>query len=210
MAGNCYKIQVGGFSLFGGGQGTGTITIQKPTGACCLPDGSCLDGLTEADCLETEGSVWFEGEVCERHVFEIEDCENVFEDISDRGILVEPGQNDGIPIGFTFSFFKEDHDEIGISANGYLTFGGDLDEESNDEIPSRLEPNNAIYVFWSPLNLGDAGTIHYQTLGNKPARQFIAQWTDVLHFGFPGCYLHWGYCMSVRRLPSCCPRSTPT
>ncbi len=38
-----------------GGEG---ITLPAPTGACCLPDGICVDGLTEYECEQEQGGLW--------------------------------------------------------------------------------------------------------------------------------------------------------
>ncbi len=67
VAGNCYKIQVGGFS--GGAGGPGTLLISKRVpppseGACCFPDGSCVDGLIEADCSVLGGAFQGGGSNC--------------------------------------------------------------------------------------------------------------------------------------------------
>ncbi len=67
VAGNCYKIQVGGFAIGGvdpGTQGSGIITITKQGDACCLWDGSCVDGTTPASCAALAGVFQGDGSVC--------------------------------------------------------------------------------------------------------------------------------------------------
>ena len=67
VAGNCYKIQVGGFSGSAGGPGTLLISKRVPPpseGACCFPDGSCVDGLIEADCIVLGGAFQGGGSNC--------------------------------------------------------------------------------------------------------------------------------------------------
>ncbi|MCP3903609.1 MAG: hypothetical protein GY715_08230 [Planctomycetes bacterium] len=35
-----------------------------PIGACCFPDGTCVDGVTEADCINAGGLAWIENDQC--------------------------------------------------------------------------------------------------------------------------------------------------
>ena len=50
---------------------------------------------------------------------------------------------DRVPLGFEFSFYGTLRTDIGISSNGYLTFGPDLGAYSG-WIPSPLAPNDVI------------------------------------------------------------------
>ena len=186
VAGNCYKIRVGGFQ--DGDEGTGLLNIVKdlPTGGCCLPDGSCLDGVLEKECLGAGGE-FFAFEPCEEHVFEILAGENAFEDISGTGTELFLPDDGGqvVGIGFTFGFFKDLHTEIAVTSNGYLTFGGDLSDFSNDQIPDDIDPNDYIAPAWDdfdPANAGSPATIHFETRGDPGQQRFIAQWTDVPEF----------------------------
>ena len=81
------------------------------------------------------------------------DCTEPFEDISGSGIVAPTasGSDDGgdvVSLGFTFKFFDVEHTEIGISSNGYLTFGSDLSDYTNDTIPDIEAPNDLIAPFW--------------------------------------------------------------
>lgn len=66
VAGDCYRIRVGGFT---GRQGKGIMTITcvvppPPTGACCdLRIGNCRDGVLEANCAGDQEE-WTEGVSC--------------------------------------------------------------------------------------------------------------------------------------------------
>jgi hypothetical protein len=40
-----------------------TTATAGPEGACCFPDGSCLDSQTEANCLAAGGIAWLEDEI---------------------------------------------------------------------------------------------------------------------------------------------------
>ncbi len=62
VAGNCYKIQLGGFS---GQTGTGNIAITKlQPGACCLWDGVCVDATLPTDCAALGGQFQGPGTAC--------------------------------------------------------------------------------------------------------------------------------------------------
>ena len=66
VAGNCYLVRVGGGNP--GNQGQGTLSLIKTPvgpGACCLPDGSCLDVLP-ADCTAAGGGFQGAGTTCAR------------------------------------------------------------------------------------------------------------------------------------------------
>ena len=159
-------------------------------GACCFDDGSCVV-TTEDDCAAQGGDYQGNDAECGDavHVLVIEKCDSPFEDISRTGIEAPIASNsddngDIVEIGFTFSFFKEDHDSIGISSNGYLTFGSDLGNPDNAPIPSPTDPNDLIAPWWDDLRPDLGGTVHYQTL-DDPVR-FIAQWTNVPHFDGAG------------------------
>ncbi len=186
VAGNCYKIRVGGFQDDDAGTGLLNITKQVETGGCCLPDASCLDDATEEECAAVGGE-FFALAVCEEPIFEITDCANAFEDISGTGtaLFLDDDSGEVVDIGFTFGFFKDPHDQIAVCSNGYLTFGGDLSDFTNDQIPDDVDPNDYIAPFWDdldPANAGSPATIHFETRGDPGQQRFIAQWTDVPEF----------------------------
>ncbi|MCZ6445837.1 MAG: hypothetical protein O6758_06605, partial [Planctomycetota bacterium] len=67
VAGNCYKIQLGGWDGGGmdpGTQGSGIITISKQPGACCVWDGTCVDGVFQAGCDALGGVYQGDGTTC--------------------------------------------------------------------------------------------------------------------------------------------------
>lgn len=64
-ANTCYLIRVGGWNA--GDQGSGTISITCTpdlTGACCLGNGTCLDGLLEDQCAAQFGTFLNPGQSC--------------------------------------------------------------------------------------------------------------------------------------------------
>jgi hypothetical protein len=115
----------------------------------------------------------------------VEDCTNGFEDISATGTPGPVGDDSGVvaPLGFSFNFYGDAHTEIGMSTNGYLSFGPDLTDFSNDPIPTSTDPNDLMAVLWDDLIVDGIGTTHYETRGTAPDRRFIAQWTNVRQLG---------------------------
>ena len=157
---------------------TGAVACL-PEGACCLEDEVCVV-TTEAGCLDLGGLYLGDGTDCGLTFYNMEDCDNPFEDISGTGIELFLPDDGGevVPIGFTFNFYGDDHVEIGVASNGYLTFGTDLSDLSDDPIPNHNDPNDLIAMLWDDLDPGNTGspaTIHYQTIGDR----FIVQFTDV-------------------------------
>jgi hypothetical protein len=112
----------------------------------------------------------------------LETWENEFEDISGSGTesiashCDDCGEN--VPLGFVFNFFGIAKSDVGISSNGYLTFGPDLSDFSNDPIPTAIDPNDLIAPLWDDLNPSQGGSVHHQSDGSN----FIAQWTNVPEF----------------------------
>jgi hypothetical protein len=199
QAGTEYLIFVHGF-----GSATGIFNLSVsadavecfptvacgPIGACCLPDGSCEQG-SEAQCEFLGGVYQGDDTKCAVSEYEAFGCDFGLEDISGTGAPV-PGATDTddggstVPIGFSFSFFGVAHTEVGVSSNGYLSFGGPLGDYTNEAIPSTNTPNNLIAPFWDDWAPDLAGDVDFQTKGAAPNRRFIAQWTGVTHYDAGG------------------------
>ena len=97
-----------------------------------------------------------------------------WEDISTVGTLGPAGDDESVlvslPIGF--SFYGQVKTSLKISTNGYLTFGNDGTDYSNDPIPTLLDPNDYIAPFWHDLVAGTIdSTIH--SYHNQNQNQFI-------------------------------------
>ncbi|RMH79556.1 MAG: T9SS C-terminal target domain-containing protein, partial [Calditrichaeota bacterium] len=120
-------------------------------------------------------------------------------DISGVGTPVSLGDDDFIevPLPFTFSFYGVDHTSIKISSNGYLTFGLDATDFSNDPIPDPIEPNDVIAPFWDDLNPAQGGDVYYHS---PDPNTFIVQWDEVPHFGSGGPYTFQAILKSDRRI----------
>lgn len=83
------------------------------------------------------------------------------------------------PIGFNFPFYENTYSGLNFSTNGYLDFGSDHTDYSNDDIPDPTTPNNYIAPFWDDLT-NTEGTIYYEMIGSAPNRQFIVQWEGLI------------------------------
>ncbi len=101
-------------------------------------------------------------------------------DISGTGTSVNLGDDSFVEVTlpFTFSFYGENKTEVKISSNGYLTFGGDGNDFSNDAIPDSKEPNDIICPFWDDLSPNVNGVVYYKKFSDK----FIVQYSDVRRY----------------------------
>jgi hypothetical protein len=194
QSGASYYILVHGFSS---GEGPFELTVSDdgtpcipdvlciPIGACCL-GGQCVDALTQDECESDGGSYQGDDTSCAGGFigWTVEACNGDFMDISGTGTPGPTGDDGGltVPIGFTFNFYGDAHSEIGMGTNGYLTFGSDLTDFSDDAIPNTNDPNDLIAPLWDDYVVDGSGATHYQTMGDAPDRMFIAQWTNVRQF----------------------------
>lgn len=195
--GAVYHIAVFGFSGQSGDFELHAVDLGTPCAATvqCLPTGACCVGLTcsittQFDCANMGGSYQGDNTNCGGQVYTtIDDCNNAFEDISGTGALAafaSSGDDNAeeVPVGFTFTFFNDDHNSVWISSNGLMVFPpsteADADDFSNDVIPSTIIPNNFIAPLWDDLTTSAAtATVHYETQGAAPNRRLIVQWTNV-------------------------------
>ena len=95
--------------------------------------------------------------------------------------------NDGyatVSLPFNFTFGDQTYDNVTVSANGYLTFGGDGSIRDNFIIPSIGQPNNFIAPFWSGLTPSVGGILYQKTLGAAPNRQYVVEWWQVSRTGY--------------------------
>jgi hypothetical protein len=109
-------------------------------------------------------------------------------DISGSGTALTLGDDEVsafIPIGFTFNFYGADYTQVRVSDNGFITFNDDSNSGccSGQALPTPVSPDNLIAGLWDDLNPSSGGTVHYETLGVVPNRQFIVQFTDVPFYG---------------------------
>ena len=152
----------------------------------CVPLGACCTGQ---DCRRTSQSecgsgTWGGPGTSCRINYVQSSCSNAFEDIASTGTALEIAGDGGasIPIGFLFRFYGVDHSTVGVSANGYLSFGPDLSALLNTSFPNTASPNAIIAPFWDDLAPENGGQVDYTVLGIPPTRRLIVQWTSVPRF----------------------------
>lgn len=101
---------------------------------------------------------------------------------NDFGLSGDDSGASSRPIGFTFTFFGTPHVNIGVSTNGYLSFGGVLTPYENQPLltaPSASSPTDLLAVFWDDLIVRSGGHIYAATIGTAPDRRFVVSWEDV-------------------------------
>ncbi len=109
-------------------------------------------------------------------------------DITGVGTELVFGDDDyaEVPLPFPFPFYGVEQTMIKICSNGYLTFGGDPYDYTNDPIPDTIDPNDFIAPFWDDLYPPFGGTIHYYY--DVATDRFIVQYTDIQHIAGIGTY----------------------
>ena len=89
-----------------------------------------------------------------------------------------------VPLGFSFPFYDRESTRVKISSNGYLTFGGDGTDYTNDPIPDTTNPDDYIAPFWDDLNPRSGGHIYYyRDIRNN---RFIVEYYMVPRYNSPG------------------------
>lgn len=110
----------------------------------------------------------------------------VWNDISQVGTSVNFISTDDfveLALPFDFPFYGELKSLAKVSTNGYITFGEDGVDYSNDPIPSPFQPNDLIAIFWDDLNGSSADFYYYFDEEN---RSFIVQYTNFPFFNGTG------------------------
>jgi uncharacterized membrane protein len=82
-----------------------------------------------------------------------------------------------IPLGFGFKFYGNTYTQVNASTNGLIKFNGGSADWTNDPIPSTVDPDNTLALFWSDLE-SFGGTIYYEMMGIAPDRQLVIQYDD--------------------------------
>jgi HYDIN/CFA65/VesB family protein len=95
--------------------------------------------------------------------------------IGDNIGIVDVNSHADIQLPFTFYFYENSYDNIAVSSNGYLTFGNNADDQSNDQIPFVIDPDNIIAPMWDYLTPG-IGTAH--SYFDTDLQRFIIQYTN--------------------------------
>ena len=109
-------------------------------------------------------------------------------DITGTGTPLNLGDDEyaQVFLPWTFSFYGVSKSSMKISSNGYLTFGTDGSDYSNDPIPDTTDPNDLIAAFWDDLNPSSGGQVYYYYDSEEDV--FIVEWYQVPHYGGTGTY----------------------
>ena len=91
-----------------------------------------------------------------------------------------------VSLPWTFNFYGSNKTSVRISSNGYLTFGTDGTDFTNDPIPNSDQPNDLIAPFWDDLNPSAGGQVYYYN--DTQNNRFIVEWKNVPHFYNDGSY----------------------
>lgn len=88
---------------------------------------------------------------------------------------------------FDVPFYGDAYGEIFVNPNGFLNF---LEADPYHDLPGTLPdagaPNAAIYYLWRNMQVGDAGTIDYDVVGEAPNRAFVLEFDDISVNDQPG------------------------
>jgi hypothetical protein len=101
-------------------------------------------------------------------------------------VALEDDDHAEVLLPFTFPFYSELELLVKISSNGYLTFGSDAEDYSNDPIPDSWAPNNLVAPFWDDLNPDQGGAVYYYH--DSGADEFIVQYDSVYDYYGAGPY----------------------
>ena len=102
--------------------------------------------------------------------------------------FVDNDNGEFIDIGFNFKFYGESYNQILVNPNGWIGFGDNNNQWSNETLPSDDGPQNAIFAFWddlNPENEGDGcsnegqGNIYHETQNDKK----IIWFNDIVRCG---------------------------
>jgi len=83
-----------------------------------------------------------------------------------------------VSLPFSFPFYQNTYNSIGVSTNGLITLGTISNIYNNVIIPSVSVPNNFIAVFWTDLIVNSKTIFIYKTESNA-----IIQWTNIGFYG---------------------------
>jgi hypothetical protein len=197
QSGSEYLILVHGF---GGASGNFDLAVFDDGTSCtgavqCQTAGACCTGVDQEVCVEVTpdecaalgGAYQGDNVVCGG--YSASACANAFQDISgsgtNLGIVVDDG-GVNVALGFDFDFFGVTHNNINVTSNGYMTFGGTLGDFTETNIPDPTTPNDIICPLWADFSPNAGGSIYGQTSGPVGNQVFIAQWTNVPQFSIGG------------------------
>lgn len=91
-----------------------------------------------------------------------------------------------VVLPFPFPFYCEQKTAVRIGSNGYLTFGDNAGDFSNDPIPDPWDPNDLVAPFWCDLNPELGGDVYHYY--DAVEEEFIVQYDDLYDYFGGGPY----------------------
>ncbi|PID28255.1 MAG: hypothetical protein CSB55_05505 [Candidatus Cloacimonadota bacterium] len=88
-----------------------------------------------------------------------------------------------LELPFLFPFYGKLKTNVKVSSNGYLTFGRDGIDYSNDEIPNSIKPNDMIAPFWDDLKSNSGDLYSYF---DEDGKKIIIQYTNWVFYNETG------------------------
>ncbi|MBL8758123.1 MAG: hypothetical protein JNK35_06815, partial [Phycisphaerae bacterium] len=163
-----------------------------PVGACCVPGGCVV--TTAPECLVLGGVYRGDGVACEvPPQYRLRVQPGGLLDLTDVPVTnllpsVTPNRDDGavaVPIGFTFPFFGAPRNTVFVSSNGFVTFGAPSTAFENDPVlPTPAAPNEAIYGYWTDLDLRVTGQLRAAVVGPPvEGPRLVIEWRNAPRFG---------------------------
>jgi subtilisin family serine protease len=89
-------------------------------------------------------------------------------------------------IPFNFNFYDQSYSNIAVGSNGGIYFEDAELSYENKPIPSNMNINTFIAVFWADLDPEASGGVFYAIQGTAPNRRLIIQWNQVPPYGING------------------------
>ncbi len=111
-----------------------------------------------------------------------------WEDLSVMGfeVVLSDDEVAMVDLYFDFWFYGERYEQVGIQANGALSFSGDALQDSNTCLPFDGAPQTMVAAYWDDLYPAIQGEIRYLTTGTAPYRIFVAEWTNIYNISGAG------------------------
>ena len=142
------------------------------------PGSSPPEGSGGAD---TYGHIWVDSDEPSGPLFD-------WLDISGSGnVLSLTGNNaisNQVPLGFNFSFYGVDYQNLRICSNGWLSFSTFSVTYNNLELPDPMAPRNLIAPLWDDLMMAPNSKVFTENLGNK----FVIMFSDMVRITGEGPY----------------------
>jgi len=160
-------------TLPSGNTSTTTLSIQNTGGGYLHyvldPNEIVMRGSGGPDAY---GHTWSDSNEPDGPQFVWNDISSIGEDIGLEGVddFVE------VDLPIYFRFYGEEKSSVKISTNGYITFGEDGEDHTNDPIPYAIEPNDFIAPLWDDLRTGDDSYCY--TYFDEEEASFTIQWQD--------------------------------